>query len=63
METIKKTKVIITAIKSNVPSNGLVTVFTLGYEDFISRRFVTPAESIKDLEQAMVTATPIELPL
>lgn len=63
METIKKVKVIITAIKSNIPSNGLVTVFTLGYEDFVSRRFVTPAESIKDLEQAMVTATPIELPL
>lgn len=63
METIKKTKVIITAMKSNVPSNGMITVFTLGYEDFIPREFVTPAESIKDLEQAMVTTTPIELPL
>lgn len=63
METIKKTKVIITAMKSNIPSNGLVTVFTLGYEDFTPREFVTPAESIKDLEQAMITATPIELPL
>lgn len=50
-------------MKSNVPSNGMITVFTLGYEDFIPREFVTPAESIKDLEQAMVTTTPIELPL
>lgn len=63
METIKKTKVIITAMKSNIPSDGMITVFTLGYEDFIPREFVTSAESIKDLEQAMVTTTPIELPL
>lgn len=63
METIKKTKVIITAIKSNVPSNGMITVFTLGYEDFIPRAFVTPSKSIKDLEQAMITTTPIELAL
>lgn len=63
METIKKTKVIITAIKSNVPSDGMITVFTLGYEDFIPRTFVTPSKSIKDLEQAMITTTPIKLAL